>query len=111
MSWVGEGGAGWRLKCTGWSWMELDGAGWSWVELGGAGWSWVELSARFSNTQILRVAFHDKKFVLETLLKRDKSVSIHIKNLHYLATEIFTVKNYLSLKIMKQIFVFHENTT
>ena len=38
-------------------------------------------------------------------------VSIHIKNLQYLATEIFVAKNDLSQKIMKQIIVFYENAT
>ena len=29
-------GAGSRLKCAGWRWMELGGAGWRWAELGEA---------------------------------------------------------------------------
>ena len=37
MSWVEVDGAGWRLKWTGWSWMELGGARWRWMELGGGG--------------------------------------------------------------------------
>ena len=36
------GGARWRLKWTGWRWMEL----------GGGGWRWVEVGTRFSDTQI-----------------------------------------------------------
>ena len=45
------------------------------------------------------------------MLKHDKSVSIHIKNLQYLATEIFKVKNDLCPEIMKEIFIFHESLT
>ena len=45
------------------------------------------------------------------MLKHDKSVSILIKNLQYLATEIFKVKNDLCPEIMKEIFIFHENRT
>ena len=56
----------------------------------------------------LRIVYQDKKSSFETLLKRDKSVSIHIKNLQYLATEIFKVKNGLCPEIMKEIFIFHE---
>ena len=41
----------------------------------------------------LRTVYQDKKSSFETLVKRDKAVSIHIKNLQYLATEIFKVKN------------------
>ena len=47
----------------------------------------------------------------KTLLKHDKSTSIHMKNLQYLATELFKVKNGLSPKIMKEIFVFQESDT
>ena len=56
----------------------------------------------------LRIVYQDKKSSFETLLKRDKSVSSHIKNLQYLATEIFKVKNDLCPEIMKEIFIFHE---
>ena len=59
----------------------------------------------------LRTVYQDKKSSFETLLKRDKSVSIHIKNSQYLATEIFKVKNDLCPEIMKEIFIFHENPT
>ena len=43
----------------------------------------------------LRIVYQDKKFSFETLLKHGKSVSIHVKILQYLATEIFKVKNHL----------------
>ena len=47
----------------------------------------------------LRTVYQDKKSSFETLLKHDKSVSIHAKNLQYLAPEIF------------KVFIFHENPT
>ena len=59
----------------------------------------------------LRTVYQDKKSSFETLLKHDKSVSIHIKNLQYLTTEIFKVKNGLCPEIMKEILIFHENPT
>ena len=59
----------------------------------------------------LRTVHKDKKSSFETFLKHDKSVSIHIKNLQNLATEIFKVKNDFRPEIMKEIFIFHENPT
>ena len=54
----------------------------------------------------LRIVYRDKKSSFETLLTRDKSMSIYVKNLQDLTTELFKVKNDLSLEIMKEIFVF-----
>ena len=54
----------------------------------------------------LRIVYHDKISSFKTLLKRDKSTSIHMKNLQYLATKLFKVKNYLSPKIMKETLLF-----
>ena len=47
-----------------------------------------------------------RKISFKTLLKRDKFVSIHIKNHTYLTTEVVQVKNGHSPEIMKEIFVF-----
>ena len=59
----------------------------------------------------LRIVYQDKKSSFETLLKRDKSTLIRVKNLQQLATELFKVKNDLSPEIMKEIFAFQENET
>ena len=59
----------------------------------------------------LRTVYGEKKSSFKTLLKHEKSVSIHIKHLQYLATEIFKVKNDFCPEIMKEIFIFHENPT
>ena len=59
----------------------------------------------------LRIVYHDKISSFKTLLKRDKSTSIHMKNLQYLATELFKVKNDLSPEIVKEIFVFQKSET
>ena len=53
--------------------------------------------------------YQDKKSNLQDVLQKGKSVSIHMKNLQYLATEIYTVKNCLSPKIMKEVFILQEN--
>ena len=50
----------------------------------------------------LRLVFKNETFSsFDNLLKRDKSVSIHQKNLQILATEIYKTKNDLGPKIMK----------
>ena len=73
----------------------------------------ITLNNKINNLheRALRIIYQDKKSSFETLLKHDKSTSIHIKNLQSLTTESFKVKNGLSLKIMKEIFVFQENET
>ena len=43
------------------------------------------------------------------LIQKDKSVSIHMKNLKYIATKNYKVKNGLSPEIMKEAFNFQEN--
>ena len=50
--------------------------------------------------------YQDKNFSFKTLLKRDKFVSIHIKNHTCLTTEVVQLKNGHSPEIMKEIFVF-----
>ena len=53
--------------------------------------------------------YQDKKSNLRDLLQNDKSVSIHMKNLQYLATEIYKVKNCISPEIMKEVFILQKN--
>ena len=69
---------------------------------------WMCHSCTFNRTnnihhRALRILYKDKK-----LLQKDKSVSVHMKNLQYLATEIFKVKNRLSPIIMREVFHFQE---
>ena len=73
----------------------------------------IRLNNKINNIheRALRIVYHDKISSFKTLLNRDKSKSIHMKNLQYLATELFKVKNGLSPKIMKEIFVFQESDT
>ena len=58
----------------------------------------------------LRIAYQEKKSNLQYLLQKRKSVSIHMKNLQYLATEIFKVKSCLSPEIMKEVLFFRKST-
>ena len=57
----------------------------------------------------LRLAYTDKKpLSLDDLLKKDKSMKIHQKNLQILATEIYKVINDLRPKVVADIFHFVE---
>ena len=70
-----------------------------------------DLSNRIYNLheRALRIAYQDKKSDFETLLKNDKSVIIHVRNLCYLVTRVYKVKNNISPEIMREIFRFQEN--
>ena len=57
----------------------------------------------------LRIVYNDKKSDCETMLKSDKSVTIHLKNPHYLVTEVYKVKNSISPDNLKDIFHFQEH--
>ena len=64
----------------------------------------------------LKIVYQNKKSSFKTLLKHDKYTSVHMKNLQYLATELFKAKNDRSPKIMKKISLYvavtikHERT-
>ena len=53
----------------------------------------------------LRIVCQDKRSSFEEIFQKDKSVSVYMRNLHYLATEIFKVKNGPSI-IMNEGFSF-----
>ena len=52
----------------------------------------------------LRIVYNDKKLTYENLLVRDKSVTVHVRNLEILVTEIFKVHRDLSPPISKERF-------
>ena len=52
----------------------------------------------------LRIACKDYVSTFAQLLEKDSSVSIHIRNLQVLATEIFKARNNLSPPIVQNIF-------
>ena len=66
------------------------------------------LNNRINNIHLraLRIVYQDKQSSFEELLQKDNSVSVQMKNLQYLATEIFKVKNGLSPIIMNEVFNF-----
>ena len=66
---------------------------------------------RLSNLheRALMIVCQDKKSDFETLLKNDMSVTIHVKKLRYLVTEVCKVKNNISPDTIRYIFHFQEN--
>ena len=56
----------------------------------------------------LRMVYIDKKSTYENLLVRDRSVSVHVRNLQILAIEMFKVHSDLSPPIFKELF--HKRT-
>ena len=67
-----------------------------------------KLNNRINNIHelALRIIYRDYKSTFKQLLKQNKSVSIHQRNLQILATEIFKTKNGLNPVIMKDVFNF-----
>ena len=55
---------------------------------------------------VLRIFYRDYESTFQQLLKQNKSVSIHQRNLQILATEIFKTKNGLNPVIMEDVFNF-----
>ena len=52
----------------------------------------------------LRLVYPEKHLSFEELLDKDKSVSIHMNNIHYLAIEIYKVNRRLALELLNEIF-------
>ena len=64
-----------------------------------------ELNNRISSLheKALRLFYQNRNSPFDELLKLDKSVSIHYRNLQYLLTEIYEIKMGLSPPIMNDI--------
>ena len=58
----------------------------------------------------LRLVYNDKISSFCELLKKDKSVTIHERNIQVLLTEIFTVKSRVAPEIMTEIFKFKDHS-
>ena len=53
----------------------------------------------------LRITYKDSSSTFQELLNKDKSVTIHHRNLQVLATEMFKVKNQMAPDILDDIFI------
>ena len=58
--------------------------------------------------QALWLVYQNKKLSFSELLELDNAFTIHQRKLQVLVTEIFKIKNNLSLEIMNQVFAFQE---
>ena len=68
-------------------------------------------NSRTNNNQInrlhercLRIVYNDKQSSFNELLEKDGSVSIHMRNIQILATEMYKLVNNLSPPIMNRVF-------
>jgi hypothetical protein len=59
----------------------------------------------------LRLVYNDYHSSFEELLRNDKSLSIHHRNIHNVAIEMYKVRNNLSPSFMKEIFDHKGNVT
>ena len=57
----------------------------------------------------LRIIYNNKQLSFKELLEKERSVSIHVRNLQVLATEMCKVSNALSKSMMKNIFPINKN--
>ena len=63
-----------------------------------------DLDVNRLHERCLRIVYGDTRSSFEDLLDKDKSVSIHLKNLQTLALEMFKVAKNLSAPIKSEIF-------
>ena len=52
----------------------------------------------------IRILYNDFKSSFKTLLEKDGTVSIHVKNLQKLATEMFKISKNFSVPLMSELF-------
>ena len=75
------------------------------------------LCSRKSNNMVnkvqeraLRLTYKDNENNFQTLLNENKETSVHQRNLQFLMTEIYKIKNNYAPPIMHHLFQFRENT-
>ena len=54
--------------------------------------------------RVLRIVYNDFMSSLKNLLEKDGTVSIHVKNLQKLATEMFNISKNFSVPLMSELF-------
>ena len=58
----------------------------------------------------LRIVYSDKQSTFDELLEKDNTVSVHQRNLQFLATELYKVLNGLSSDLMKDVFTLNDDS-
>ena len=56
------------------------------------------------HNRALKIVYRDNESSFKELLRRDKSVTVHHKNIHFLAIELYKVKHEISPPFMAEIF-------
>ena len=56
------------------------------------------------NERVLRIVYNEFKTSFKNLLEKDGTVSIHVKNLQKLATEMFKISKNFSVPLMSELF-------
>ena len=54
--------------------------------------------------RVLRIVYNEFKTSFKNLLEKDGTVSIHVKNLQKLATEMFKISKNVSVPLMSELF-------
>ena len=78
--------------------------------------TWICQSRKINNQinklheRALRLAYNDKSSSFRELLERDKSVTVHERNIQVLLTEMLKVKSRVVPKIMTEIFKFKDHS-
>ena len=58
----------------------------------------------------LRLTYKDNENNFQTLLNENKETSVHLRNLQFLMTEIYKIKNNYAPSTMHPLFQFRKNT-
>ena len=69
----------------------------------------INRKINYIHERALRLVYNDYKSSFNELLEKDKSISIHHRNIHNVAIEMFKVKNNLSPLLMGDIFDLNRN--
>ena len=58
----------------------------------------------------LRIVYNDNQSTFEELLEKDNTVSVHRRNLQFLAIELYKVINGISPDLMKEVFPLNDDS-
>ena len=61
-------------------------------------------------TYSIRIVYSDNQSTFEELLEKENTVSVHQRNLQFLATELYKVSNDLSADLMKDLFPLNDDS-
>jgi len=76
---------------------------------------WMFHSRKLNNVnklheRALRITHRDQNSSFESLLEKDSSTTIHVKNLKVMLTELFKTKNYQNSDFMREVYPLRNNS-